>query len=135
MSFKLLLDECLSPELVDMAAARGHVESTCVRNMGWSGKKDWELIRIVVEGDYTLVTHNAVDFRGGGPGALGGEHARQETLASRRMREWALHPRWPSGRNAPIQCSIQLRTRSRKCRSIAAACSWPAWTFLWWPPA
>lgn len=77
MSFKLLIDECLSPELVDMAVARGHIESTCVRNMGWSGKKDWELIRIVVGGDYTLVTHNAVDFRGGGPGALGGEHARQ----------------------------------------------------------
>jgi hypothetical protein len=64
-----------------MAVASGHVESTCVRNMGWSGKKDWELIRIVVDGDYTLVTHNAIDFRGGGPGALGGEHARQDIHA------------------------------------------------------
>lgn len=77
MRLRLLIDECLSPELVHMAVAAGHVESTCVRNRGWSGTKDWKLVVLAVEDDYTLVTHNAVDFRGGGPGRLGGQHARQ----------------------------------------------------------
>lgn len=77
MSFKLLIDECLSPELVDMAVAAGHVESTCVRNHGWSGKKDWELITLVVAGDFTFVTHNSEDFLGGGAANPGGEHASQ----------------------------------------------------------
>jgi len=35
----------------------------------------------VIAGDWTLVTHNAVDFRGGGPGHLAGEHARQSIHA------------------------------------------------------
>lgn len=77
MTFRLLIDECLSPELVQLAVAAGHVESTCVRNRGWSGTKDWQLIEYVVANDYTLVTHNSVDFRGQGPGNLGGEHAKQ----------------------------------------------------------
>jgi predicted nuclease of predicted toxin-antitoxin system len=81
MSFKFLIDECLSPELVEMAVAAGHVESTCVRDRGWSGKKDWELIQLVIAGDFTLVTNNAEDFRGGGKDKLGGEHARQEIHA------------------------------------------------------
>lgn len=78
MTFRFLIDECLSPELVDLAVAAGHVESTCVRDRGMSGTKDWKLITYVVAGDYTLVTHNSADFRGGGPGKLGGEHAKQE---------------------------------------------------------
>ncbi|WP_395641437.1 DUF5615 family PIN-like protein [Rudaea sp.] len=77
MNFKLLIDECLSPELVDLAVAAGYVESTCVRNMGWQGKKDWELITLVVAGDYSFVTLNSIDFRGAGPVKLGGEHAKQ----------------------------------------------------------
>jgi hypothetical protein len=32
MSFRLLIDECLSPELVALAIAAGHVESTCARD-------------------------------------------------------------------------------------------------------
>ncbi len=77
MTFRLLIDECLSPGLVVLAVAAGHVESTCVRDRGWAGTKDWQLIEQVVANDYTLVTHNSVDFRGQGPGNLGGEHARQ----------------------------------------------------------
>ena len=77
MTFRLLIDECLSPELVGLAIAGGHVESTCVRNRGWAGTKDWQLIEYAVANDYTLVTHNSVDFRGNGPGNLGGEHAKQ----------------------------------------------------------
>lgn len=77
MTFRFLIDECLTPELVQMAIEAGHVESTCVRDRGLAGTKDWVLIEHVVAGDFTLVTHNSVDFRGGGPGKLGGEHARQ----------------------------------------------------------
>lgn len=77
MTFRLLIDECLSPELVQMAVATGHMESPCVRNRGWAGTKDWQLIDYIVANDYTLVTHNSVDFRGQGPGNLVGEHAKQ----------------------------------------------------------
>lgn len=41
MKFRFLVDECLSPELVQMAVKAGHVESTCVRDRGLSGTKDW----------------------------------------------------------------------------------------------
>ena len=75
MSFKLLIDECLSPELVDLARDAGHVESTCARDRGLLGKKDWELMVLVVSGDFTLVTHNAKDFRGAGDVNPGGRHA------------------------------------------------------------
>jgi len=75
MSFRLLIDECLSPELVDLALAAGHVESTCTRNRGLLTKKDWELMTYVVSGDFTLVTHNARDFRGAGAADPGGLHA------------------------------------------------------------
>jgi Domain of unknown function (DUF5615) len=77
VTFKFLIDECLSPELVDLAINAGHYESSCVRNRGWLGLKDHELIERVVADNFVLVTQNATDFRGGGPGALGGEHARQ----------------------------------------------------------
>ena len=76
MTLRLLFDECLSPELVEMAVAAGYVESTCVRDRGWSGTKDWKLIEPAVAGDYTLVTHNAVDFRGIGSRRPGGQHER-----------------------------------------------------------
>jgi hypothetical protein len=74
---RFLIDECLTPELVQMAIEAGHVESTCVRDRGLAGTKDWKLIEHVVAGDFTLVTHNAVDFRGGGPGHPGGQYAKQ----------------------------------------------------------
>lgn len=77
MTLRFLIDECLTPELVAMAMAAGHVESTCVRDRGLTGTKDWKLMEHVVAGDFTLVTHNAVDFRGAGPGQLGGQHAKQ----------------------------------------------------------
>ena len=61
---KLFIDECLSSELVHRAVARGHEESTSVAYRGLAGAQDWNLISIVVAGDYTLVTKNSVDFRG-----------------------------------------------------------------------
>jgi hypothetical protein len=61
---KLLVDECLSPELVELALDRGHVESTHVVWRGLAGRKDWELTPFILDGDWTFVTRNATDFRG-----------------------------------------------------------------------
>lgn len=78
MPLKFLIDECLSPDLVQLALDAGHSETTCVRNRGWSGLKDHQIMRIVLEGDYTLVTHNARDFRGPNVGGQAGLYSRQE---------------------------------------------------------
>jgi len=81
MSFRLFIDECLSPELVDIAVAAGHEQSTCARNRGVLAMKDWELVPFVVDNDFTLVTHNAWDFRGRGAAAPGGLYAAQQIHA------------------------------------------------------
>lgn len=65
MTFRLLFDECLSPELVEMAVAAGF-EATCSRDRGLLGLKDWSLVTYVVDHDMTLVTNNSRDFRGDG---------------------------------------------------------------------
>ena len=77
MALKFLIDECLSPALVRIAHEFGHHGSTSVRDRGLSGAKDHQLIRFVVEHDFTLVTCNSVDFRGNSPAKPGGEYARQ----------------------------------------------------------
>jgi hypothetical protein len=77
MTFKILIDECLSPSLVQVARDAGHHQSTCVRDIGLAGMKDWDLVKFVVAQDFTLVTNNAKDFRGDGVTSPGGWHARQ----------------------------------------------------------
>lgn len=77
MPLKFLIDECLSPELVGVAHAAGHLETTCVRNLGRAGTKDWNLMPLVITGDFTLVTNNSKDFRGKTPGLPGGLHAKE----------------------------------------------------------
>jgi len=66
MTWRLLIDECLSPDLVELAIDAGHVESTCLRDRGLLGTQDWTLIKHVLDADFTLVTVNAQDFRGRG---------------------------------------------------------------------
>ena len=61
---KLLIDECLSAELARLAVERGHVGSSHVRWIGKAGMKDWNLLPIILSGDWTFVTRNAYDFRG-----------------------------------------------------------------------
>ncbi|HJU17282.1 MAG TPA: DUF5615 family PIN-like protein [Stellaceae bacterium] len=61
---KFLIDECLSEELARLARDRGHPESSHVRWIGKAGAKDWELLPVILNGDWTFVTRNAVDFRG-----------------------------------------------------------------------
>jgi hypothetical protein len=70
---KFLIDECLSPELVKLVQEKGHGESTHVVWRKLAGKKDWELKPIILEGDWTFVTRNSVDFRGpsSSPGSRG----------------------------------------------------------------
>jgi Domain of unknown function (DUF5615) len=78
---RLLIDECLTPELVQIAIDAGHVESTCLRNRDWLGLKDWQLMEHVLREDFILVTRNAQDFRGAGEADPGGLHAGIEVHA------------------------------------------------------
>ncbi len=61
---KLLVDECLSEELTKLARERGYLESSHIRWLGKAGAKDWELLPIILAGDWTFVTKNSIDFRG-----------------------------------------------------------------------
>lgn len=70
---KFLIDECLSSELTKMAIDAGFALSSHVRWLGKSGWKDWELMSVILDGDWTFVTKNSVDFRGpkASPGSKG----------------------------------------------------------------
>jgi hypothetical protein len=81
MMLRLLIDECLSPDLVELAIQAGHVESTCLRDRGLLGTQDWTLIKHVIDADFTLVTVNAQDFRGRGQDTPGGLYAHIELHA------------------------------------------------------
>lgn len=61
---KLFIDECLSNELTKMARDAGYPGSSSVAYHGLAGTKDWDLVPILVAGDFTLVTKNSIDFRG-----------------------------------------------------------------------
>jgi hypothetical protein len=61
---KLLIDECLSPELAKLAQDRGHGDSSHVAWLKKSGWKDWSLKRLILDGDWTFVTKNSIDLRG-----------------------------------------------------------------------
>jgi predicted nuclease of predicted toxin-antitoxin system len=51
---KFLVDECLSPELVAIARARGHGESTHVTWLGMRSRKDWSIVRRAIADGYVL---------------------------------------------------------------------------------
>jgi Domain of unknown function (DUF5615) len=70
---KLLIDECLSRELVKLARKRGHHEASHIVWIGKQGWKDWDLIDVIVEDSWTFVTRNSIDFRGprDAPGSKG----------------------------------------------------------------
>lgn len=98
---KFLIDECLSPELVRRAQARGHGESSHVVWLGKQGIKDWDLLEVALAGDWTLVTRNAYDFRGpaSAPGTAG------------QYRRAALHAglvclNGPDGMDLDMQCDL-----------------------------
>jgi predicted nuclease of predicted toxin-antitoxin system len=59
---RLLIDECLSPVLVDVANQHGF-EAHHVVYRGWQSRKDPFLRAQLLEGEFTLVTNNWRDFR------------------------------------------------------------------------
>lgn len=61
---KFLIDECLSPELARRALNKGYGGTSHVVWLKCAGLKDWELKSIILDGDWTFVTKNSVDFRG-----------------------------------------------------------------------
>ena len=61
---KFLIDECLSAKLVEPARARGHADASHVCWIGKAGAKDWDLLPVILDGDWILVTKNSYDFRG-----------------------------------------------------------------------
>ena len=61
---KFLIDECLSPDLAQLARDRGYHASSHVTWLGKAGWKDWQLRDLILEQDWTFVTRNSVDFRG-----------------------------------------------------------------------
>lgn len=62
---KLLIDECMHTSLVELAQLAGHVTDH-VNYLGLSGSKDWQLMKVIKEREYTLVTNNGSRL----PGAL-----------------------------------------------------------------
>lgn len=59
---RILVDECLSPALVKTAKLRGY-DSSHVTFMAKSGWQDYNLVDLIVSGDYLFVTNNGRDFR------------------------------------------------------------------------
>jgi len=59
---RILIDECLSIDLIPVANVAGH-EAQHVARIGKAGWKDWNVARYAAEGDFVLVTNNATDFR------------------------------------------------------------------------
>jgi hypothetical protein len=98
---KFLIDECLSPDLVAVAQGRDFGQSSHVVWMGKAGWKDWELKRFILEGDWTLVTRNSVDFRGpaDNPGT-GGQFADVPLHAG------LICINGPDGMTAEVQCEL-----------------------------
>lgn len=58
---KLLIDECLHTSLLGLAHTAGH-SADHVNYLGLDSSKDWELMTLVLEQDYTFVTNNRSDF-------------------------------------------------------------------------
>jgi len=60
---RFLIDENLSPVLVEPARERGF-EAMHVNHLGLRTETDWDLLKIIAEQDWVLVTNNAIEFRG-----------------------------------------------------------------------
>jgi predicted nuclease of predicted toxin-antitoxin system len=60
---RFLIDENLSPALVEPARGRGF-EAMHVNHLGLRTETDWDLLKVIAEQDWVLVTNNAIEFRG-----------------------------------------------------------------------
>ncbi|MFZ0394304.1 MAG: DUF5615 family PIN-like protein [Terracidiphilus sp.] len=61
MKVKFLIDECLHASLVKLAH-RANYAADRVNFLNLRGYEDWELMKLIVERDYTFVTNNRLDF-------------------------------------------------------------------------
>ncbi|HZL68205.1 MAG TPA: hypothetical protein VFC29_12845 [Candidatus Limnocylindrales bacterium] len=59
--------------MTKLAQRRGHAEASHIAWVGKRGWKDWELKAVILDGDWTFVTKNSIDFRGpdDAPGSRG----------------------------------------------------------------
>lgn len=57
----LLIDECLHTSLLKLAHEAGHTADH-VNYLGLGSSKDWDLMRLILDRDYTFVTNNRTDF-------------------------------------------------------------------------
>jgi hypothetical protein len=96
-----LIDECLSLDLVEDAIKAGFPESSHVVWMGKAGWKDWELKSFILEGDWTFVTRNSVDFRGpaDNPGTKG-------QYADVPLHAGLICINGPDGMTSEVQCEL-----------------------------
>jgi predicted nuclease of predicted toxin-antitoxin system len=60
---RFLVDENLSVLLPEVAHTRGY-EATHINHYGLRKSKDWDILKVVAEEDWILVTNNAFEFRG-----------------------------------------------------------------------
>ena len=60
---RFLIDENLSPALVGPVRARGF-EAMHVNHIGLRTETDWDLLKVITEQNWVLVTNNAIKFRG-----------------------------------------------------------------------
>ena len=60
---RFLVDENLSVLLPQTAHARGY-EAIHINHYGLRQSKDWDILKIVADEDWILVTNNAFEFRG-----------------------------------------------------------------------
>lgn len=61
MQPRFLIDENLSVALAEAAHAAGF-EAMHVVHLGLASERDWDLLTIVRDGDWVLVTNNAIEF-------------------------------------------------------------------------
>jgi predicted nuclease of predicted toxin-antitoxin system len=59
---RILIDECLSPELATLAPSRGY-QAHHVVHLGKAGVADFRLVNELIDEGYLVVTRNARDFR------------------------------------------------------------------------
>ena len=60
---RFLIDENLSPALVEPARELGF-EAMHINHLGLRTETDWDLLKVIAEQDWVLVTNNAIEFRG-----------------------------------------------------------------------
>ena len=58
---KFLIDECLHTSLVQVAHAAGYMADH-VNFLSLGGLKDWQLLPVIREREFTFVTNNGADF-------------------------------------------------------------------------